>query len=80
MAKETLYSTYTYPGFIPQTELRKVAGKPDARIIVLDRRQKKRNARCVGVPTAPFTTAPPGWCGICHLEPCKPTSWWRCDG
>ena len=77
MAKDTLYRTYTYPGFIPRTELRKVDGKLDARIIVLDRRQKKQNVPPVDAPTAPFTTANPGWYGICQPEPCKPTSWWR---
>jgi len=77
MAKDTLYQTYTYPGFIPRTELRKVAGKHDARIIVLDRRQKKRNVRFAGAFTAPFTTARTGWYGTCQPEPCKHSSWWR---
>jgi len=80
MAKDTLYSTYTQPGFIPQTELRKIAGKPDARIIVLNRRQKKRNARSADVPTAPFMTAPSGLSGTCQPELCKPTFWWRYAG
>ncbi len=43
-----LSDAYSFPGFRPQPTVRGVFGDPDARIITLDRRAKKRFAGAAG--------------------------------
>jgi hypothetical protein len=65
MAKNnTLYQAYTFPGFKPERNLFTMETKPDARVIVLKRTQKKHYVRFAGKGIGLITTARPSWLGI----------------
>jgi len=46
--RQRLVDEYTYPGFRPLSTIRNHLVDPDARIVVLRRRQKKQSAGVVG--------------------------------
>jgi len=52
MKNTTLNSLYSFPGFRALSKLKEVPEDPDARIIVLRRRQKKQHAPAVIVRQA----------------------------
>jgi hypothetical protein len=47
-AKQTLLSLYSFKGFRARSKLKGIDKDPEARVITLKRRQKKRNARAAG--------------------------------
>lgn len=60
----TLNALYSFPGFRALSKLKGVLGDPKARVIVLDRRQKKRPAHVVtlaGVSMTAFITRSGTW-------------------
>jgi hypothetical protein len=60
----TLYQAYTFPGFKPKRNLFTMEIKPDARVIVLKRTQKKHYVRSAERGIGLITTARPSWLGI----------------
>jgi hypothetical protein len=71
-----LLDEYQFPGFRPKAAIKGIFGEPGARIIRLERRQKKRFAAVVGRAIGVFTIKRSGWSGICPAEESKFT--WRC--
>jgi hypothetical protein len=64
MKKKRLEDEYAYPGFIPRSEVLQHELYPDAKIIILDRFQKKRFPGVAVKFIFHFTTARPGVSGI----------------
>ena len=52
-----LLDEYRFPGFRPKAKLKGLFGDPQARVIELDRRQKKQVAAVAGLLTGVFMTA-----------------------
>jgi len=73
--KRWLLDEYRFPGFRPRAKIQGVFGDPKARVIRLERRQKKRHAAvaisCIGVPT----TRQSGGYGTCPAG--MPEYTWR---
>lgn len=80
MKKNTLYQTYTFPGFAPQKKVMGLAGDPDARIIVLKRHQKKHFVRSAAEGIERFTTARPNWFETNPAATCRSTCKWKYAG
>jgi uncharacterized membrane protein len=77
MAKtKRLLDEYRFPGFHPKAAIKGIFGEPWARVIKLERRQKKRFAVVVGRSIGVFTIKRSGWSGICPAGESKFT--WRC--
>ncbi|MEI6723771.1 MAG: hypothetical protein WCO67_23670, partial [Betaproteobacteria bacterium] len=62
-----LWDAYAFPGFRPQPTVRGVFGDPNARVITLVRRSKKRSAGAVVDCTRVGTTGAFGQCAICRV-------------
>jgi len=61
MAKSNkLEDAYRFPGFVPRPNIRGVFGDPFARVLTLNRREKKRHAELVAVSTRDSTTGKSG--------------------
>src|SRR2546430_1880054 len=75
-----LADAYAFPGFRASATVRGCFGDPQARIITLARRSKKRTVACAARCIAAFTTAPGGGCAICRAVSFASTSIWRCRG
>jgi hypothetical protein len=54
--KTTLIAFYFFPGFRARARLQGVFGDPHARVVMLERRQKKRPVRVVALAGASMTT------------------------
>lgn len=61
--KKSLLDVYRFPGCRPRATIKGIFGDPKARIIQLERRQKKRCAGVAGRYTGVLTTARPVWSG-----------------
>jgi transposase len=59
-----LWDTYSVPGFRPEPTVRGIFGDPNARVITLKRRSKKRRAAVVVASRWAGTTARSGACAI----------------
>jgi hypothetical protein len=65
--KRQLLDEYRFPGFRPRTDVHGVFGDPKARVIRLERTQKKQSADVVGKYTEAITTRRFGGYEICHV-------------
>ena len=54
-----LQDEYRFPGYRPQATIKGIFGDPEARVVVLRRRQKKRFAGVAATLNGVFTTAKP---------------------
>jgi hypothetical protein len=78
--RKTLLDEYRFRGFRPRAEVNGIFGEPDARIIRLERVQKKRFAASAVVFTRVFTTGPSDGFGTFPVET-PGSSWtWRFAG
>ncbi|MDP2815083.1 MAG: hypothetical protein Q8O19_00205 [Rectinemataceae bacterium] len=73
--KRRLLDEYRFSGFRPRAEIKGVFGDSKARIIRLERRQKKLYAAPVSGSDEVFTIVGHGEFGICPAE--KSESFWR---
>jgi len=78
--KRRLQDEYRFPGFRPRSRIRGIFGDPKARVIRLERTQKKRYAvvaaRYIGV----ITTRQYDGYGICHVGMSGYIWKWKSDG
>ena len=65
--KRQLLDEYRFPGFRPRSDVHGVFGDPRARVIRLERKQKKRSVDVVGKYTEAITTRRFGGYEICHV-------------
>jgi hypothetical protein len=65
--KRQLLDEYRFPGFRPRTDVHGVFGDPKARVIRLERTQKKRSVDIVGKYTEAITTRRFGGYEICPV-------------
>ena len=73
-----LADTYTFPGFQPLAYVQGIFGDPQARLVTLVRRTKKRSAARVPRRIGLGTTAENVMCGIFPAEIIGSISSWRC--
>jgi len=79
MAQQTsLLDVYRFPGCRPRATIKGIFGDPKARIIQLERRQKKRCAGVAGPCTGVLTTARRGVFGTSPAGIRGFTWKWRC--
>jgi len=78
--KKQLYDAYRFEGFRPIKTLKGLFGDPMARIIVLQRRGKKRFVEVAGRFHVVFMTEEPAWYGTSPAEICGFTWRWNCGG
>src|SRR3989304_4792119 len=69
-----LWDAYRFSALRPRHTVRGIFGDPKARVLVLQRRGKKRPAAAVGGCTVPFTTARCGGVGVCPAGARAPPS------
>jgi hypothetical protein len=74
-----LLDEYRFPGYQPKADVRGVFGDSKARIIQLQRSQKKRYAAVVGQVIGVITTRPREGCGICPAGTRGYTWNWKCE-
>jgi hypothetical protein len=65
--KRQLLDEYRFPGFRPRADVYGVFGDPKARVIRLERTQKKRSVDVVAKYTGAITTRRLGVYEICHV-------------
>jgi len=65
--KRQLLDEYRFPGFRPRADVHGVFGDPKARVIRLERKQKKQSVDVVGKYTEAITTRRFGGYEICHV-------------
>lgn len=75
--KRGLLDAYRFPGFRPRATIKGIFGDPKARVIRLERRQKKRHAAFAAHLTGVFTTGRRAAFGICRAARCGFTWKWR---
>jgi len=75
-----LIDQYRFPAFRPLARLIPHPFDPQARVIVLIRRQKKLAAATVAKPAARTTTAIPRWFVTCLVAGCASTCSWTFAG
>lgn len=63
--KRRLLDEYKFPGFHPRSEIQGIFGDPGARVIRLERRQKKRHVVAAALFIGATTTKPCDGYGIC---------------
>lgn len=81
MAKtKRLLDEYRFPGFRPRAEIKGIFGDPKARVIQLERRQKKAFADAAGLSAEVSTTARSAGFRIYHAEKQEFTWTWRFGG
>lgn len=80
MGKRNLLDEYLHPGCRPKAEIRGVFGDPFARIIRLERTQKKQFAEYAARATAAITTRSSGGCETYRVGTHESTCKWMCDG
>lgn len=66
--KRQLVDEYRFPGFRPQARIKGEFGDPKARIVRLERTQKKQSVDVVGKYTEIITTRRYDESGIYHVE------------
>jgi len=72
-----LIDSYQFDGYKPSETLKGIFGDPKARIIQLQRREKKRFVHCVAPHTGVITTERHVAYAIFPVEICEFTSIWR---
>jgi hypothetical protein len=75
-----LYDLYRFPGFVPLPGIQGVFGDPQAVVITLHRRRKKRFATSAAKRTGPTTTSGLGVPGISPVATSVFISSTRCAG
>jgi len=75
--KRRLLDEYQFPGVRPRSAIRGMFGDPKARIIWLDRIEKKRHAVAVAPCIAAITTRQRAGYGTCHAGMFAFTCQWR---
>jgi len=75
-----LLDEYQFPGFRPRATIKGIFGDPKARVIQLERRQKKLNAGVVELFVKVFTIARFAGSKIYHVGKQEFIWMWRCDG
>jgi hypothetical protein len=78
--KRQLLDEYRFPGFRPRAAVHGVFGDPKARVIRLERTQKKQSADVVGNYTEAITTRRFGGYEICHVGMHAYTWRWKSSG
>jgi hypothetical protein len=78
--KRQLLDEYRFPGFRPRTDVHGVFGDPKARVIRLERKQKKQSVDVVGKYTEAITTRRFGGYEICHVGMHGYTWKWKSGG
>ncbi len=78
--KRGLLDEYQFPGFRPSPEIRGIFGDPKARIIRLERTEKKRDVVVVANHIEATTTRKCGRYGICPAETLIFTWKWQSGG
>ena len=78
--KKRLRDEYRLPGYSPKAEIKGIFGDPKARVIQLERTQKKRYAGVVEKFIGVITTRKYVRCGIYRVVMHGFTWKWRCDG
>jgi len=73
--KRRLLDEYQFPGFRPRSKIQGIFGDPKARVIGLDRTQKKRHAVAAALYIAVITTRQNDRYGICPAG--MPGSTWK---
>jgi len=68
--KRRLLDEYRFPGFRPRAKVKGIFGDSKARVIRLERRQKKRHAAFAGNLTRVITTTGFAGYGICRAARC----------
>lgn len=76
----TLREAYSFPGFVPTLTLRGIFGKPLARVLRLQRRQKKQPAGSVAAGTGVTMTESGSGSAICPVGPWTFTWSWKFAG
>ena len=76
--KRNLLDEYRFPGFRPRATIKGIFGDPKARIIQLERRQKKRFAVVAGRSITVITTRKHGWSETYLPERRVYTCQWMC--
>ncbi len=76
--KRKLLDEYRFPGFRPRAGVHGVFGDPKARVIRLERRQKKRSVDVVEKHTEAITTRRFGGYEICPVGMHGYTWKWKC--
>ena len=74
--RQRLVDLYAFPGFGPRAGVVGVFGDPNARVVRLERRGKKRAAGCAGYERVVFTNAGFDGCEIFRREKRASTSSW----
>jgi len=78
MAKhKRLWDSYRFPGFVPSSTVSGLFGDPQARVISLRRREKKRFVVNAVAPAAPGTITKPGLFAIFHVGAAAFSSQWK---
>jgi len=75
--KRRLLDGYRFPGFRPKAKLKGIFGDSQARVIRLERRQKKQHVAHAGNLTEVITTTGFAGYGICRAARCGFTWNWR---
>jgi hypothetical protein len=78
--KRKLLDEYRFPGYRPRAEVRGMFGDPMARVVRLERAEKKRYAAVVGKDTGATTTRGCGGYGIFRVQPRGYIWRWRFGG
>ena len=73
--KRQLLDEYRFPGYRPRAQIQGIFGDPKARVIRLERTQKKRHADVAAYGIEAITTRRCGGYGICLTE--MPGYIWR---
>jgi hypothetical protein len=76
LRERKLRDAYRFPGFVPAATVRGVFGKPQVRVLLLHRRQKKRSAAFVAVSTEAITIRTCVWSATCPVA--STTFTWSC--
>jgi len=78
--KRQLLDEYRFPGFRPRSDVHGVFGDPKARVIRLERKQKKRSVDVAAKYTEAITTRRFGGYEICHVGMHAYTWRWKSGG
>ncbi|MEK6775587.1 MAG: hypothetical protein AABY87_01745 [bacterium] len=78
--RRSLLDAYRFPGFRPRATIKGIFGDPKARVMRLERRQKKLHAAIVVQRIGVFTTGRYAGYGTCPVGTCGFTWRWRSAG
>ena len=78
--RKSLLDAYRFPGFRPKATIQGIFGDPKARVIRLERRQKKRRVAGVGLRIGVSTIGRSDAYGTCRAGRCACIWRWRSAG